>query len=272
MTFIWQGHPVSEQDKTTIWRGFVIALFVLVHLFVSVKAHADEMLMLKTGYMTLDASGSFGAASGAIPASRIDVDSTIKLARSNGMTIEGALQFGDMRLGLNYFPLDFSGDGVLGRTVQYNGRSFAAGNSVHAGLKADVFDASLTWYLLNLDDLPSRVQVGVEAAVKTVHATSTLQDRTTGLSQSASATVPIPTLGARGRVAMSDFVGLTGRAGYLGYAGNHFLDSEVQMEFSPMPAAGFYAGYRLVDLKVDRAGVLLDTRVSGPFVGGFVRF
>jgi len=272
MTFIWQGHPVSERDKTTIWRGFVIALFVLVHLFVSVKAHADEMIMLKTGYMTLDASGSFGAAGGLTPATRIDVDSTIRLARSNGMTIEGAVQFGDMRAALNYFPLDFSGDGVPGTTLQYNGQSFAAGNSVHAGLKADVYDASLTWYLLNMDDLPARLQIGVEAAVKTVHATSTLQDRTTGLIRSTSTTVPIPTLGARGRMAVSDFVGLTGRAGYLGYAGNHFLDSEVQMEFSPLPTAGFYAGYRLVDLKVDHAGVLLDTRVSGPFVGGFVRF
>jgi len=139
-------------------------------------------------------------------------------------------------------------------------------------MKADVFDASLTYYMLNLDDLPSRMQLGVEAAVKFVHATSSMQDKTTGVTQSVTTTLPIPTLGARGRVAISDFVGLTGRAGYLGYAGNHFLDSEMQIEFSPLPTVGLYAGYRLVDLKVNRSGVLLDSAFSGPFIGGFVRF
>jgi len=272
MTLVWRNHPVNEDTSTSIWRGVVIVIVVLVHLLVSVKAHADETVMLKTGYMTLDAKGSFGVSAGAVPASLIDVDSTLKLKTSNGVTIEAALKLGDVRAALNYFPLDFSGDGVLASNVQYNGQTYAAGNSVHASLKADVYDVSLTYYLLNMDDLPSRLQIGVEAAVKMVQATSSLQDRITGLSQSKSTTVAIPTLGARGRVAVSDFVGLTGRAGYLGYAGNHFLDSEVQFEFSPLPTAGLYAGYRLIDLKLDRAGVLLNTTVSGPFVGGFVRF
>lgn len=272
MALAWRNHALDEDSKTMIWRGFVIAVAVLVHLLVSVRAHADETVMLKAGYMTLDARGSFGAAAGALPATPVNVDSTLKLRRSNQATVEAALQWGDLRASLNYFPLSFSGDGVLSSPVQYNGQVYAAGHNVHASLKADVYDAALTWYVVNMDDLPSRLQLGVEAAVKMVQASSSLQDRTTGLGQTKSANVPIPTLGARGRVAVSDLVGLTGRAGYMGYSGNHFLDSEVQFEFSPLPAAGLYAGYRLIDLKLDRAGVLLNTTVSGPFVGGFVRF
>jgi len=272
MTLVWRNHPVDESTKTLLWRCFVITLVVLVHLLVSVKSYADETVMLKTGYMTLDAKGTFAASAGGILGSLIDVDSTLNLKRSNGMTVDGAVQLGDMRASLNYFPLDFSGDGLLASNVQYNGQNFAAGNRVRSSLKADVFDASLTYYLFNMDDLPSRLQLGVEAAVKMVRATSSLQDQLTGQSQSRTATLSIPTLGARGRVAVSDLVGLTGRAGYMGYAGNHFLDSEVQFEFSPLPTAGIYAGYRLIDLKLDRAGVLLNNTISGPFVGGFVRF
>jgi len=272
MTLVWRNHTVDEETKTLIWRVFVVVLTVLVHLLVSVKAHADETVMLKTGYMTMDAKGSFGASAGGLAATPIDVDSSVHLGRSNQMTVEGALQLGDMRAALNYFPLNFSGDGVLGSAVQYNGRTFAAGDTVHANMKIDVFDASLTYYLLNMDDLPSRMQFGLEAAVKLVHASSSIQDKTTGVSESTSVTLPIPTLGARARMAISDFVGVTGRAGYLGYAGNHFLDSEMQIEFSPVPAAGFYAGYRLIDLKVNRSGVLLDNAFSGPFIGGFLRF
>jgi len=76
----------------------------------------------------------------------------------------------------------------------------------------------------------------------------------------------------RDRLAEVSRVAFSGHAAYAGFAGNQFLDGEMQLEFSPRPLAGFYAGYRLVDLKVDRSRVLLDSGVSGPFVGGFVRF
>ncbi len=235
-------------------------------------ADADETVMVKSGFMSLDGRGNFAAAAAGLAATPIQVDSTVQLSRSNQETLEVALQWGDFRAALNYFPLRLSGNGQLTTAVQFNGRTYAAGDSVYADLKADVFDASLTYYLLNLDDTPARLQLGVEAAVKAVHVSSTLQNLTTGMIESTSATLPVPTLGARGRVAISDFIGLTGRAGYLAYAGNHFLDTELQIEFSPLPGIGVYAGYRLVDLKLDRSGVLLDMSFSGPVIGGFVRF
>lgn len=245
---------------------------IVFPLLLAIPASADEMVMLKAGYMSLDARGNFGSSAGGVAGTPIDVDSTVRFGRSNQVTAEAAVQMGDMRAALNYFPLNFSGDGVLASAVQYNGRTFASGDTVHASLKADVFDASLTYYILNMDELPSRLQLGVEAAVKLVHTSARMQDKTTGVTEAVSTTLPIPTLGARGRIAISDLIGLTGRTGYLGYAGNHFLDSEMQIEFSPLPAMGFYAGYRLIDLKVNHSGVLLDNKFSGPFVGGLVRF
>ncbi|MDX8391893.1 MAG: hypothetical protein R8K53_04915 [Mariprofundaceae bacterium] len=241
-------------------------------LMAAIPAFADETVMLKSGFMSLDARGSFGAAAGGLAATPISVDSTVKFSRSNRETVEIALQTGDFRAALNYFPLNFGGDGTLTSSLAFNGQTFSAGDKVHAHLEADVFDASLTYFLLNMDDIPTRIQFGMEVAVKTIHIASTLQNRTTGLTQSISTTLPIPTLGARGRVAFSDMLGLTGRAGYLGYAGNHFLDTEVQLEFSPLPGMGIYAGYRLIDLKLDSSGVLLDSAISGPFIGGFGRF
>jgi len=241
-------------------------------MLAALPAFADETVMLKSGFMSLDARGSFSAAAGGVAGTAVNFDSTMRFARSNRETLEAALQLGDFRVALNYFPLNFSADGPLASGIVFNGQSFAAGDSVHASLKADVFDASLTYYLLNIDDLPARMQFGVEAAVKTVRVISTLQNRSTGITQSTSITLPIPTLGARGRLAISDFLGLSGRVGYLGYAGNYFLDTEVQLEFSPLPDMGVYAGYRLIDLKLDRSGVLLDSSISGPFIGGFIRF
>ena len=246
-------------------------LYAMV-LFAAWPAFSDEAVMVRAGVMSLDARGSFASTGGGLTGTAVNTDNTVQLGRSNRETLEAAVQFGDWRAGVNYFPLRFSGNGRLTAPVAFNGRNFAADRTVSANLKADVFDASLTWYLLNMDDLPLRLQLGVEAAVKLVQADARLHDTVSGVSASQSATVPLPTLGARGRVALSDFIGVSGRAGYLGYAGKHFLDSEVQLEFSPLPGMGFFAGYRFMDLKLDASGVFMDSTVSGPVIGGFVRF
>jgi len=235
-------------------------------------AKADETVMLKAGFMSLNASGHFTSSANGVTGTPVDVSGTINLKRSNNVTLEGALQWGDFRLGLNYFPLDFSGTSVLNTAVNFNGLTYNAGQTVDARLKAKVYDGSLTWYLVNMDDAPSRLQFGPEVAIKAINADVTMHNVTAGFSSTHSATIPIPTVGARARVALADFVGLTARAGYLGYAGNRFLDAEAQIEFSPLPTLGIHAGYRYIDVKFDTSGLAVSTRLQGPFVGGFFRF
>jgi len=252
---------------------YLIRLMVsLAVLLVTIPASADEMVSLKAGFMSLNASGQYAATGGGVAGTPVDVDGTLNLSRSNTVTIEAALNLGDFRASLNYFPLKFNGSSALNIPVTYNGSNYFIGDTVNAELKANVYDAAIAWYLVNMDDLPSRLQIGIEAAVKVVDVDATLSDQTLGISQTVSKTIPIPTLGVRGRVALADFVGITGRAGYLGYAGNHFLDAEGQVEFSPLPTLGIYAGYRYIDLKIDQSGVFVDVRFQGPFVGAFFRF
>ncbi len=233
-------------------RRFRINLYLAllaVAALAATPARADETVMLKAGFMSLDASGHFASSANGIAGTPVDVSGNLNLKRSNDVTLEGALQLGDFRLGLNYFPLDFSGASVLNTTVTFNGQTYNAGETVDARFKAKVYDGSLTWYLVNMDDLPSRLQFGPEVAVKFINADVTMNNVTAGFSSTHSANIPIPTVGARARVALADFVGLTARAGFLGYSGNRFLDAEAQLEFSPLPTLGVYAGYRYIDVK-----------------------
>lgn len=92
------------------------------------------------------------------------------------------------------------------------------------------------------------------------------------ITESESAKVPIPTLGARARIGFSDYIALVGRVGYSEYQDNSFLDAEAQIEFSPIPLVGVFGGYRYLDLKVDDSGVFVDAQFSGPFVGALIRF
>lgn len=184
------------------------------------------------------------------------------------MTAEAAVQLGDSRVSLSYLPLKFSGTSTLTAPVNFNGRNFAG--TVSSELKADILDLAYTYYLINMDDAPSRFQLGIETSLKYIRADTRLSSL--GVTETASVNIPLPTIGLRARVALADFVGLVGRIGYIGYNGNTFTDIDAQVEFSPLPTLGIYAGYRHLDVKVDSSGVLLNSRFAGPYAGGFVRF
>lgn len=237
---------------------------------IATAAHADETVAVKLGYMVLSPSGQFATTTNNIAGTRIDMKNDLNYGNSTQPTGEIAISLGDSLISFGFVPLDFSGTGILTRNISYAGQNFALGTSVTSSFKADIYDFGYTHYLVNMDDLPSRLQIGIEAAVKTINAKTNVTSA--AINASRSATVPIPTLGLRGRVALADFIGLTGRIGYLGYSGNQFLDADAQIEFSPLPMLGIYAGYRHLSLKIDSNGVFADTKLQGPYAGAFFRF
>jgi len=244
-----------------------LSLAASLALTMSCTAIADEAVSVKAAYISLDPSGEIAANIAGVAGTRVDIDSVLGMDQSNSFTAEAAIQFGDLRLGAAYLPLNFEGVGTT-PPITFNGQTFAG--TVNSKLDADIFDVSLTYFLFNMDDLPTRVQLGIEGAVKVTRAETSLS--TVGLTESASGIAPIPTIGVRARVGLADFAAVNGRVGYLGYAGNRFLDAEANVEFSPLPAVGAYAGYRHIDIKVDESDVFLDARFSGAFAGAFVRF
>ena len=247
-------------------------LVLLACMVAPLASFADEAVSVRIGYQVLMPSGQFAGAVSGI-GTRIDIERDLAFGNSQQPIGEMALQLGDSRLGFGIMPLSFMGDGVLARGIAFNGRTYAAGTPVHAELKADIFDIAHTYYIVNMDDLPSRFQLGIETSVKIINAKASMTDTTGAVpAQSVSGVVPIPTVGLRARVALADFVGLVGRVGYLGYAGNRFLDADAQVEFSPLPTLGVYGGYRSLNIRLDASGVFWDTTFQGPYIGGFFRF
>lgn len=235
----------------------------------SSPALADETIAIKAGYMLLSASGQFGATINNLN-SNVDTESDLNFGNSTQPTAEITLNLGDSLFSFGFIPLNFSGASTLTRSINYNGQTYAAGSAIQSELKADIMDFSYAYYLLNMDDLPSRLQIAVETSVKTINLKTNITSG--GITSSKSATVPIPTIGLRGRVALADFIGLTGRIGYLSYSGNSFTDFDTQIEFSPIPTLGIYAGYRFLKIKVDSSGIVANTTFKGPHAGAFFRF
>lgn len=244
-----------------------IALLLLVLLGITHNAFADEAISIQAGGILLSPSGKMAGGNPAT-ASRIDMANTLGFKRKTDISAQAAIQLGDSRLGFSYLPLNFTGSSTMTTPVNFNGTAFTG--AVQSSLKATIFDASYTWYVINMDDLPSRLQFGIETSVKYINTRISMQSALSN--QSLSASVAIPMAGIRGRIALADFIGLSGHMGYMGYANNRLVDYEAQLEYSPLPTLGMYAGYRSLQLKLESGSTQLDTRFSGPFVGLFARF
>lgn len=250
----------------------VASLLALV-LLLPMTGFADELFLIKGGYQLLTPEGSVaGTVNG--EGTEIDVDRDLNLDDSENFTGEVALQWGRSRISLNYLPIDFSGTGTLTLDGTFNGQPFSVDDTVVSDLTIDLYDIGYTFYFINLDDLPARLQLGLEASVKVADAQVTLKNLNPDreFTETESVTAPIPTIGVRSRLALADFLSITGRIGYLEVDTNHFLDAEAQVEFSPLPLLGLYAGYRHFDLKIDEDDLFVETKFSGPFAGLFFRF
>lgn len=247
-------------------------IFLLLALIFPLQAMADEMVSLKVGFITLTPEGQFASRETAVINTRIDIEEDLNISDNSEVTAEAALQLGSFRLSAGYLPLKFSGTSVLSREINFGNRQFNLNTPVEGDMNVDLYDLGLTWYLLNFDDLPVRFQFGPELAVKVIDGELSLRDRTTGVSEAVSGTVPVPTIGARARVGLADLVAVIGRVGYVEYGDNSFLDADAQIEFSPLPFVGLYGGYRHLDINVDESDIFIDATFAGPYAGAFVRF
>lgn len=248
-----------------------VLLLMSTFLLLAGAAWADELVSVKAGYQLLSPSGSVAGTINGV-GQQLDVENDLNLDDSENVTAEVALQWGNSRLSFNYLPIEFSGTGTLTVGGDFNGQTFIANETATSKLSVDLYDIGYTYYLVNLDDLPTRFQFGLELAVKVADAEVAFNTQTTGINERETVTAPIPTIGARTRIALADLVGVVGRVGYLEYDGNQFIDAEAQIEFSPLPTVGIYAGYRYFDLKIDEDDVFVETEFSGPFAGVLVRF
>ncbi|MEA3363163.1 MAG: hypothetical protein U9Q61_07850 [Thermodesulfobacteriota bacterium] len=244
---------------------------IAVFLLFSTAVFADELFSLKGGYQLLSPEGSVAGTGGGAE-QKIDLERDLNLDDSENVTAEIALKWGKSHLSFNYLPISFSGTGTLTVSGEFNGQIFSATDTVQTDLDINLYDIGYTYYLLNFDDLPTRFQLGLELAVKIADVDIMLDTTSFTEAESESVTAPIPTIGIRTRIALADFLGITGRIGYMELDGNHFLDAEAQLEFSPLPMVGLYAGVRYFDLKIDEDDVFVETKFSGPFGGLLVRF
>lgn len=252
-------------------RKFPPLIFLACAFAFAPPSLADETFSLKLGYATIDPDGRFAGEDGGV-ATEVDFDDDLSFDESDNIVAEAALQLGRFRISAGYLPLDFSGSGTLNRDITFGGQTFSANTDVVSDVEIELYDFGLAFHILDVDDGPVRLQLGPEVAVKIADVDMSIRETSGGNQESVDGVAPVPTIGGRGRLAFGDYLGIVGRVGYLEIDDNSFLDADVQIEFSPLPLIGVFAGYRYIDVDVDESGVVLKSTFAGPYAGVLMRF
>lgn len=246
----------------------VLALFSLI----VTPAFAEEILSVKSGYLKLEPAGHVAVSVPNVDGTEADLKDDLGGDDSSSVFLEAALQLGSFRLFAAYLPIRFSGDSVLAKKLDFNGETFVLGSRVESEVDINIYEAGLSWFLLKMDSSAVRVQFGPEVAVKYVDARVELKSNAFGLNESESFGAPVPTVGVRGKLGLADWLGVAGRIGFMECDSSSFMDVDAQLEVSPLPLFGLFAGYRYLDINIDESDVLIDATFTGPYAGALIRF
>jgi len=262
-----------------MFRFLVAALLCLA---VPGLATADETVGARFEYWSMGVSGDIGVNNTSFNLPSLSLtDSTDGLGLDSDSPIGGSAwaNLGPFFIFGRYTPIDISGKGSTTQDVTLGGTTLTGTINLDSSLKFNMYDAGLGLNVLNLDDLPVRVQVGLLAQVKVLDGSLDASGTTTvagtksnPVTDAKDFTLPIPMIGGHVKLGLADFLSVDVRGAAIAYSGNHLYDAEARVEISPIPFVGISGGYRIMDVAIDESDVKLDATFDGPFIEAFIRF
>ncbi len=242
-------------------------------------ALADETVGARVEYWSMDLTGDVAVSGSAgTPTTLSLTDSTdgLGLDADSPVGASAWLNLGPFFLFGRYTPIDISGSGTATTEVNFGDVKFKVNGTLDSSLQFKMYDAGIGLNVLNLDDLPIRVQVGLLAQVKlvdgSIDVTGTEALTGTSTTESQDFTLPIPMIGGHIKLGLADFLSVGVQGAAIGYSGNHIYDVDARVELSPIPFVGISGGYRIMDIAIDESDVDLNATFDGPFIEAFIRF
>jgi len=245
-------------------------------------ATADETVGARVEFWSMDLTGDLGVSSGSfnLPSSSLtDSSNGLGLDSDNPVGASAWLNLGPFFVFGRYTPIDISGTGTIKDVSGFKIKGLPLDNGTLAtSLKFNMYDAGLGLNVLNLDDLPVRIQVGLLAQVKVLDGSIDATGSTTVLGVSGKTTdsnnftLPIPMVGGHVKLGLADFLSVGVQGAAVAYSGNHLYDVDARIELSPIPFVGISGGYRIMDVAFDESDVDLNATFKGPFIEAFIRF
>ncbi len=180
---------------------------------------------------------------------------------------------GSHHLGLTYTPITYSGSTVLAQPINFNGKVFAAGWNVDTDLKLRMLDLEYRYTLLNMENILAGFSLDAIGQIKYIDGEAKMNAPAAGTEADFTIRAPIPMVGVGAHVGLLLNI-LEARAKITGisYSGNYLYEALADLSLTPFPLLGIHAGYKVIQMHLDRNDVYLNSEFSGPYVALTVSF
>ncbi|MBI3096900.1 MAG: hypothetical protein HYY93_01440 [Planctomycetes bacterium] len=272
---------MAGRNRATGWVAAVLALFGGAGLASAQDVHyhpapffygdKDWSIGLEVGGYY--AAGNLEAAIEGTPAAsatNVDFESVTGTDSSDiGFNVGGYVAWGDHMVNLEYFGVGYDGGKTLTQAVVFGDNTYVIGTAVNASTDLSVIDALYTYKFYNMDP---RYYFGAQIGVSYISVEGTISGG--GVSDSDSASAPVPVLGLRAEGYVWDrYVSLSGEIHgmSIGSAGTTF-EATLKVNGHITENIGAYLGYKYFSISVDEGNVDADFSTSGLIFGAELRF
>jgi hypothetical protein len=199
----------------------------------------------------------------------VDVDILDLDKDTNGWGEVDLQLFQKHHLRFAYIPIQFDGDTVLSRTIEFGGGSFDITDRVSSTLEMNTYELSYRYDIY----LGKWLTVSPLIQVSAVDGRAEISDETLGLGTEESQWVPVPALGVRAEFYPLSRIGIfaEGKGMTIGDPATMW-DVQGGVTLHLLRWLSLRGSYRVIDYDVDYKGYKVDARIKGPFAGATLRF
>ncbi len=266
---------MTPKSPFTLTRLLAIAILALLAVLAfPTPAHAlGDIVGVEAAIWPQSLSGNAAIDNGSTQGTTIDFKNDLGL-KDKDSTPQGRLW---LRLGRNYLTFDYngssrSGDGVLNKSVNYNGTTYSSGETIQSKYDLNLIEAQYRFDFVKLKLVDFGLGVGLNLAQIKMQ----LNGSSSGLTK-LDENVPYPTVNAA--LVIKPLPGFHIRAEANGLSVNvggnkvQILDARLQLEYYFLHAFGILGGYRSYRFTVDAKDFgHVENTFNGPYVGLGVKF
>ena len=234
---------------------------------------AAQVLDIEARYWLADLDGSAKIEGDSIPGTSLDLDGDLDVEDADLLELRLTIGTGlNSKLRFAYTYGEFDGNRTLDQSIEFAGTTFAAGSRVESDIAVHYGRIGWAWQFLAV---PGIFKIGPLLEVKGLVVDTSLRGRAAGDAVRESALVPMvfPTVGLMANVTPLDWLEIFAEVSGIPFGDlGHIVDADAGVRVTPLPLLSIFAGYRLLDARIDIDDDVAELTLSGPFLGASVRF
>ncbi|MFZ4437793.1 MAG: hypothetical protein ACOYOS_05150 [Syntrophales bacterium] len=204
---------------------------------------------------------------GSVTGTDINLKDNLGVGTKAFPSVEVFAGLGRSHLALNYTPIAYSDSIVLTQPIVFNGQTFAKGVSVDSDLKLRMLDLEYRFTVLNMENMMAGFSLDAIAQLKYLDGEAKIAAATLGKEAKQSIQLPLPMVGAGAHLGLLlNLLEARAKVTGISYSGNYIYEALADLSLTPFPFLDIHAGYKVIQVRLDKNDLFLNANFAGPFV------